>query len=281
MTRSMKNIDHNGYDGKDVIFGKGAHGNHHFGNKRWKEMVRERLERYQLCVGNKAKTRVCQEIIREWRSKGGRFLEKNKQTGKWDDIGDRRATRKTGQRFRDQMNSDRQKLKSGDSLGSSIHTMDTEQSSLSGSRHSLDTSLHAVLNSPENIPSLSMFFAPSPRPFPPDRSSAISDPGDTNTQRIDAHLSMLPALIGPIRSSNPPATYPLRATDHIFDGADCEPLNLDTPEDLSLLSLTDRCLDLPTQTLNDQTAYFVFNTVSLSDSSNCKNFDFDDSLSIF
>eukprot|EP00536_Pseudo-nitzschia_multiseries_P018638 jgi/Psemu1/293590/fgenesh1_pg.2827_\ len=109
MARSMYNIERTDIDERDVIFGKGAHGNHHAGNKDWKNMVKSRLDRYISCTKNKEKTDICFEIVKERRSNGGRFLQKDRETGKWHDIGHNEAIRKTGQRFRDQLNTDKKK----------------------------------------------------------------------------------------------------------------------------------------------------------------------------
>lgn len=103
----MYNIERTDIDERDVIFGKGAHGNHHAGNKDWKNMVKSRLNRYISCTKNKEKTDICFEIVKERRSNGGRFLQKNPETAKWYEIGDKKAIRKTGQRFRDQLNADK------------------------------------------------------------------------------------------------------------------------------------------------------------------------------
>eukprot|EP00536_Pseudo-nitzschia_multiseries_P001092 jgi/Psemu1/2477/gm1.2477_g len=127
MSRPMYNIEQTDIDERDVIFGKGAHGNHHAGNKDWKKTVNSRSDRYNSCTKNKEKYNICFEIVKERRSNGGRFLQKNPETAKWYEIGDKKAIRKTGQRFRDQLNTDKKSARI--SLPNKRHESESESES--------------------------------------------------------------------------------------------------------------------------------------------------------
>lgn len=95
----------------DVMYGRGGGTNHHPGNKRYRKMVEERKEKY---VSSKRldKPLVALEIIREWRAQlpPGRFLKHNESTGKWDDVGDKKAREKTSQALREKAQTILQKL---------------------------------------------------------------------------------------------------------------------------------------------------------------------------
>jgi len=89
------------YNDEDVLCGKGAHGNHHYGNQRYKDLVRQRLPDYADSMRD-AKKEVSAQIVREVRRYGGRFLEKDPNTGLFStDVGDEVARKKTSQLFRD------------------------------------------------------------------------------------------------------------------------------------------------------------------------------------
>lgn len=111
MERPLTNIDESDYDDRDVLFGKGAHGNHHDGNKKWKKIVSNRVEEYQTASNNDEKKEICAEIVSQWRQGGGRFLDRKNNPGKWYDIGDGIAASKTAQRFRDQISQNKRAKK--------------------------------------------------------------------------------------------------------------------------------------------------------------------------
>mmetsp|Transcript_28956 Transcript_28956/g.60549 ORF Transcript_28956/g.60549 Transcript_28956/m.60549 type:complete len:512 (+) Transcript_28956:176-1711(+) len=92
----------------DVLFGKGAHCNHHKGSKLWRETIALRLQEYFPEIASKpklnraGKKRLSLEIVEQMRAAGGRFLLKAKDGKYWDDIGDENAGGRIRQRFRDQ-----------------------------------------------------------------------------------------------------------------------------------------------------------------------------------
>jgi len=88
----------------DVLFGRGSHCSHHKGNIQWRRLITDGMTEYCLTKRSKRKELSC-SIIQQVRANSGRFLVKNKN-GKWDDIGNEEAGKKTMQRFRDQHKED-------------------------------------------------------------------------------------------------------------------------------------------------------------------------------
>lgn len=86
----------------DVLYGRGGKSNHHPGNKRFRQAVKEREFDY-LRRKNKDKQLVAMEVVRNWRNQDppGRFLKKDDKTGLWQDVGDQKAREKTSQAFRE------------------------------------------------------------------------------------------------------------------------------------------------------------------------------------
>jgi hypothetical protein len=57
-------------------------------------------ERYQSCSSREAKTRITDEIIKEIRKCGGRFLKLNEDTNTYEDVGDEYAHEKVSHALR-------------------------------------------------------------------------------------------------------------------------------------------------------------------------------------
>ncbi len=95
----LKNIEKPG--DLDVMCGRGAGTNNHVGNKTWRDMVEARKEEYHVRSNNGDKKKISGEIVEQIRGKNGRFLKLNKETGKWDDVGDKAAQEKTKQALRE------------------------------------------------------------------------------------------------------------------------------------------------------------------------------------
>lgn len=86
--------------------------NHHKGNKRFRDIVA--LHRPDYVRAPKIqKPSVARVIVRAIRNGDppGRFLRKDEKTGKWIDIGDKKAAEKTSQALREKTNEEREKLK--------------------------------------------------------------------------------------------------------------------------------------------------------------------------
>lgn len=97
----------------DILCGRGGLTNHHKGNKRFRDIVA--LHRPDYVRAPKIqKPSVARVIVRAIRNgpPAGRFLKKNEKTGKWEDIGDKKAAEKTSQALREKTNEEREKLKS-------------------------------------------------------------------------------------------------------------------------------------------------------------------------
>lgn len=90
------------YFSTDILCGRGGLTNHHKGNKRFRDVVA--LHRPDYVRAPKIqKPSVARVIVRAIRNGDppGRFLRKDKKTGFWIDIGDKRAAEKTSQALRE------------------------------------------------------------------------------------------------------------------------------------------------------------------------------------
>mmetsp|Transcript_46190 Transcript_46190/g.70647 ORF Transcript_46190/g.70647 Transcript_46190/m.70647 type:complete len:875 (-) Transcript_46190:72-2696(-) len=86
----------------DILCGRGGLTNHHQGNKRFRDIVA--LHRPDYVRAPKIqKPSVARVIVRAIRNGDppGRFLKKDDKTGKWIDIGDKKAAEKTSQALRE------------------------------------------------------------------------------------------------------------------------------------------------------------------------------------
>ena len=97
----MKNVPRPGDN--DVMCGRGAGTNYHPGNKKYRQMVEDRKIDYHIKFDRHQKKLIAPEIVQNVRNQNppGRFLERNKDTGKWDDVGDAKAIDKTVQALRE------------------------------------------------------------------------------------------------------------------------------------------------------------------------------------
>ena len=87
----------------DVMCGRGAGTNLHPGNKRFRQIVESRKVDYNVKFDKIRKPLIAWEIVRDIRGQSppGRFLQKDKKTGKWNDVGDDKAHIKTVQALRE------------------------------------------------------------------------------------------------------------------------------------------------------------------------------------
>jgi len=86
----------------DVVYGRGGLANHHSGNKRYRKLIQDEKRSYLRCPDRKAKTNYAMNIVHQWRKKShGRFLQKDENTGLWNDVGDQKARQKTSQLLRE------------------------------------------------------------------------------------------------------------------------------------------------------------------------------------
>lgn len=90
----------------DVLCGRGRRVNTHRGNINFREIVQKYKFEYLAgpsSLSTAKKARIAARVVMEVRSLNppGRFLEIDKESGLWDDIGDVRAQRKAGQGLRE------------------------------------------------------------------------------------------------------------------------------------------------------------------------------------
>jgi hypothetical protein len=105
----------------DILCGRGGLTNHHKGNKRFRDIVA--LHRPDYVRAPKIqKPSVARVIVRAIRNGDppGRFLRKDEKTGKWVDIGDKKAAEKTSQALREKTNEEREKVKANPPSGTGI-----------------------------------------------------------------------------------------------------------------------------------------------------------------
>lgn len=95
-----------------ISLGRGGLTNHHKGNKRFRDIVA--LHRPDYVRAPKIqKPSVARVIVRAIRNGDppGRFLRKDEKSGKWVDVGDKKAAEKTSQALREKTNEERDKTK--------------------------------------------------------------------------------------------------------------------------------------------------------------------------
>lgn len=93
----------------DILCGRGGLTNHHKGNKRFRDIVA--LHRPDYVRAPKIqKPSVARVIVRAIRNGDppGRFLKKDATTGKWFDIGDKKAAEKTSQALREKTDEEKE-----------------------------------------------------------------------------------------------------------------------------------------------------------------------------
>lgn len=95
----------------DVLCGRGVTTNRHIGNTNFRNLVHRNKEVY-VSSTKKGKMNISRSIVRAIRDQkpAGSFLEKDVSSGKWFDIGDKKAIEKTSQALRDAAAELRKKL---------------------------------------------------------------------------------------------------------------------------------------------------------------------------
>jgi hypothetical protein len=87
---------------EDVLFGRGGRTNHHPGNVRLREIVNKYRHAYNQAK-KVDKPQVSKSIVSALRNANppSRFLRHNEGTGRWEDVGDKRAAEKVSQTLRE------------------------------------------------------------------------------------------------------------------------------------------------------------------------------------
>lgn len=106
----------------DILCGRGGLTNHHKGNKRFRDIVA--LHRPDYVRAPKIqKPSVARVIVRAIRNGDppGRFLRKDEKSGKWVDVGDKKAAEKTSQALREKTGDEKDQTKTDSaSLGVNV-----------------------------------------------------------------------------------------------------------------------------------------------------------------
>lgn len=86
----------------DCLYGRGGATNHHPGNKKYRQLVNSKKEEYLSSLRTE-KPQVAMSVVHAWRAMKppGRFLEQDKKTKLWSDVGDEKAREKTSQALRE------------------------------------------------------------------------------------------------------------------------------------------------------------------------------------
>ena len=88
------------YTDNDVLLGRGGLANKHPGNKRYRDEIENTKDAYRS-ASKEEKTEWAELLVKYVQNYGGRFLEKEKETGKWYVVPDIVARRKAGQALRE------------------------------------------------------------------------------------------------------------------------------------------------------------------------------------
>ena len=81
----------------DVVGGRGKYSNNHFGNQRYRKLVRENCEEYQNLGTNAKKSRFAEAIVTRVRQDGGRFLKQLPGAKGFVEMDDSESRKKVGQ----------------------------------------------------------------------------------------------------------------------------------------------------------------------------------------
>jgi hypothetical protein len=86
----------------DIVCGRGAPTNFHYGNQVFRELVEDHQTSY-LCAKRSDKPKIAMKLLDVVKSRGARFVKRQKTTGRftWVDIGDKGAYEKVCQALRD------------------------------------------------------------------------------------------------------------------------------------------------------------------------------------
>ena len=80
--------------------GRGGRSNHHVGNERYRELIRNNRERYSELAKHE-KIKLSRAIVGAVYDLGGRFLEPTRYNGAYEVISNKRAVEKTSQCLRE------------------------------------------------------------------------------------------------------------------------------------------------------------------------------------
>ena len=89
------------YTDHDVLCQRGTKSRLHPGNERYRQLVEHHKPEYRSLTDKFLKTKFAASLVQEIQGYGGRFLEKDKETGRWFIIADKLARSKAGQALRD------------------------------------------------------------------------------------------------------------------------------------------------------------------------------------
>ena len=95
----------------DVLLGRGGRSNHHAGNKRYREEVKNLRSWYLSNTDKDEKTRISQSLVDLVHAYEGRFLEEDKEVGGWYVVPNIVARRKASQALREDDDPDKRALK--------------------------------------------------------------------------------------------------------------------------------------------------------------------------
>ena len=87
----------------DVLLGRGSASHTNTGNRHFRNMIASRLGEYAELPSRIAKSAFLEAIVADVQEKGGRFLQKDKESGEWIEVSDRVAREKAGHTVRDTM----------------------------------------------------------------------------------------------------------------------------------------------------------------------------------
>ena len=85
----------------DILCGRGGRSNHHYGNKRYRNVINEMKMKYRSTEKKLAKTDLSKTIVEYVYNYGGRFLKKGEKVGKYYLLTPKEARRKTSQALRE------------------------------------------------------------------------------------------------------------------------------------------------------------------------------------
>jgi hypothetical protein len=74
----------------DVLCGRGGISLRHSGNLIYRKMVTMNKERYLTCLKTE-KLKISKSIVASVRQRNGRFMEKDKKSGEWVELSDKKA----------------------------------------------------------------------------------------------------------------------------------------------------------------------------------------------
>jgi len=98
------------YTDRDVLLGRGGLSNKHPGNKRYRQEIENAKPVYRAASKDE-KTHWASLLVEYVQKDGGRFLEKDKENGKWYIVPDIVARRKAGQALREENTAESRKVK--------------------------------------------------------------------------------------------------------------------------------------------------------------------------